>query len=137
MNEMAEQVFQDWTALWNGEVALAEKIMAPEFRLRYAQPGVDVFDTIRRPQQLADIIAKWHEMRPNLRFKPEGERVAELTMEDGGPTGKVASPYLARMTYEGEERAVSGIDILRLENGRITEVWSVSGGPEGRRFYAG
>jgi hypothetical protein len=31
-------------------------------------------------------------------------------------------------------RAISGIDVLRLDDGCITEVWSVSGGPAGRRF---
>jgi hypothetical protein len=136
MNEAAEQAFEDWTALWNGDTALAEKIMAPEFRLRYAQPGAEVFDDVRHPHQLADVIAKWHAARPGLRFQPEGERIPELVMGDGGPTGKVASPYLATYTaHDGEERAISGIDILRLENGLITEVWSVSGGPTGRRFY--
>lgn len=135
MHEISDRVFDDWTALWNGEVALAEKIMAPEFRLRYAQPGCEVFDTVRHPHQLADIIAKWHDKRPNLRFKPESEAVEELTMENGLPTGKIARPYLARFTFEGEERDISGIDMLRLEDGLIAEVWSVSGGPAGRAFY--
>ncbi|MBO2454572.1 hypothetical protein J4573_46315 [Actinomadura barringtoniae] len=135
MHEVGVRVFDDWTALWNRDLTLAEKIMAPEIRLRYAQPGSDAFDTIRHPKQLAERIDQFHETRPNLRYKAEGEAVVNLTMSDGGPTGLVTRPYLARHDYDGKPHAISGIDMLRLENGLIVEVWSVSGGLAGRAFY--
>ncbi|MDH6128109.1 hypothetical protein P3T39_005092 [Kitasatospora sp. GP82] len=34
-------LFDQWTAMWNLNLDLAEKIMAPEFTLRYAQAGAD------------------------------------------------------------------------------------------------
>lgn len=55
---------------------------------------------------------------------------------DGAPAGLVARPYAARFTAEdGTAVARSGTDTLRVEGGRITEVWSVSSGAGGRTFY--
>jgi hypothetical protein len=136
VREIGVRMIDLWTALWNGDLDVADRIMAPEFRLRYAQPGVDVFDHIRDRPQLTEKIAWWHGYRPGLRFAPEGDAVVDLELRDGVPHGKVATPYLARYTDDaGRELRISGIDMLRIENGRITEVWSVSGGSAGRAFY--
>ncbi|WP_405942637.1 hypothetical protein [Streptomyces sp. NBC_00207] len=128
--------YNQWTAMWNGDLDLAEKIMAPEFVLRYAQAGTEAFDDVRTPQQLADIIAAWHRQRRGLRFVAEGAAVVDLTLVDGAPTGLVARPYLASVTDEDARTvARSGTDTLRITNGLISEVWSVSSGPAGRTFY--
>ncbi|WP_433427618.1 nuclear transport factor 2 family protein [Nonomuraea sp. CA-141351] len=130
------RIFELWSALWNGELSLADRIMAPQFRLRYAQPGTDAFDHIRHPSQLAEMIAQFRAARPGLHFAPDGEAVADVHLADGGPRGKIAQPYLARFTGEtGRDLRISGIDMLRIEDGLITEVWSVSGGRTGRAFY--
>ncbi|GAA1959273.1 nuclear transport factor 2 family protein [Kitasatospora viridis] len=121
----ATELFDLWTALWNGDLALSEQIMAPEFTLRYAQPGTEVFDTIRTPQQFADLIAAFRKARPGLRFAPEGPTAVDLQPGDGGWTGLVTSPYLA--SFDGGEReSRSGTDMLRVADGKIVEVWSVS-----------
>ncbi|WP_433629858.1 nuclear transport factor 2 family protein [Nocardia sp. CA-120079] len=126
-------LFDEWTAMWNGDLALAEKIMAPEFTLRYAQPGASEYDSIRDPQTLAAKIAEVREQRPGVRFITQGEPVAEM---DNTRTGFVARPYgAARTGPDGEQIDISGTDILRIAAGLITEVWSVSGGPAGRSFY--
>jgi hypothetical protein len=136
--ETGVRIFELWSQMWNGEVALADQIMAPRFRLRYAQPapGTDAFDRIQQRPQLAEMIIRFHRDRPGLRFAPDGEAVTELHLIDGLATGKVARPYLAHLTDEtGRRLRISGIDMLRLDNGLITEVWSVSGGRGGRTFY--
>ncbi|MEV6134465.1 nuclear transport factor 2 family protein [Nocardia sp. NPDC051990] len=126
-------LFDEWTAMWNGDLPLAEKIMAPEFTLRYAQPGASEYDTIRDPQTLATKVAEFREQRPGIRFTPQGEPVIEM---DDTRTGFVARPYGAvRTEPDGKQIDVSGTDILRVTAGQITEVWSVSGGPAGRSFY--
>ena len=49
--------FDEWTAMWNFKLHLAEKIMAPYFTLRYAQADTEPFDDIHRAPALANIAA--------------------------------------------------------------------------------
>ncbi|MFI8390592.1 hypothetical protein [Streptomyces sp. NPDC085540] len=136
LRRLGIDAYDQWTAMWNGDLALAEKIMAPEFVLRYAQAGTEAFDEVRTPQQLADVIAAWHQQRRGLRFVAEGTAVVDLALVDGSPTGLVARPYLASFTGEDARTvARSGTDTLRITNGLISEVWSVSSGSAGRTFY--
>ncbi|AYF78839.1 hypothetical protein D7D52_08335 [Nocardia yunnanensis] len=121
--------------MWDGDLALAEQIMAPEFTLRYAQPGADLYDDIHDPATFAAAIDKFRTERPGLRFSTQGQPVVEMT---AARTGIVARPYGARVVDAtgAVVRDISGTDILRFEDGRIVEVWSVSGGLAGRSFYA-
>jgi hypothetical protein len=136
VREIGARVFDLWSAMWNGDLGLVDQIMAPEFRLRYAQPGADEFDHIRRRDQLTEKIAGFRQDRSGLSFAAGGEAVVDLELRDGLPNGKVARPYLACFTDEiGRELRISGIDMLRVDKGLITEVWSVSGGRAGRAFY--
>ncbi|MFJ8313342.1 MULTISPECIES: hypothetical protein [unclassified Streptomyces] len=129
-------LFDQWTAMWNGDLDLVNEIMAPEFVLRYAQAGTDAFDEIRTPQQLAEIVAAWHKSRTGLLFAAEGTAAVDLTPADDAPTGLVARPYLASFVAEdGVRVARSGVDILKVCDGLIVEVWSVSSGAAGRTFY--
>lgn len=133
MRDFGITLFDEWTAMWNGDLALADKIMAPEFTLRYAQPDASDYDDIHDPQAFAAKIAEFHEQLPGIRFAPQGEPVIEM---DDTRTGFVASPYGAAFTGPaGDQVDVSGTDILRISAGLITEVWSVSGGLGGRSFY--
>ncbi|MGA5821043.1 hypothetical protein ACPC54_24630 [Kitasatospora sp. NPDC094028] len=134
------EVYDRWTALWNGALGLAEEIMAPEFTLRYAQPGSDAFDEVRTPAQLAELIGQWRAARPGIRFEVDGVPVVDVAVDAGADapavSGLVARPYLASVPDgEGGTTALSGTDILRLSGGLIAEVWSVSPGPGGRTFY--
>ncbi|MBF6176340.1 nuclear transport factor 2 family protein [Nocardia blacklockiae] len=132
MREFGIELFDRWTELWNGDLDVAERILAPEFTLRYAQPGAEVFDSIRDPQALAQRIAAFRAERPGLKYETQGEPIIEM---HGPRTGSVARPYGARRPTPDGEMDVSGTDILRFVDGRIVEVWSVSGGPAGRSFY--
>ncbi|WP_328929789.1 ester cyclase [Streptomyces sp. NBC_00190] len=136
VRKLGVRIYDQWTAMWNGDVHLAEEIMAPEFTLRYAQAGTEAFDDARTPAQLADIIAAWRQSRRELRFAAEGVAVVDLALVGGVPAGLVARPYLASYTTEeGQTVARSGTDTLRVSNGFISEVWSVSSGVGGRIFY--
>ncbi|AUY53365.1 nuclear transport factor 2 family protein [Streptomyces sp. CB01881] len=130
------EAYDRWTAMWNGDTGLAAEIMAPEFTLRYAQAGTEAFDEARTPDQLAELVAGWHRFRSGIKFVAEGTAVVDLTLVDGRPSGLVARPYLATFTDEqGRPVARSGTDTLRITDGLISEVWSVSSGAAGRTFY--
>ncbi|MFI7670938.1 nuclear transport factor 2 family protein [Nocardia sp. NPDC049526] len=133
MRDFGITLFDEWTAMWNGDLALADKIMAPEFTLRYAQPGAGDYDDIHDRQTFAAKIAEFRDARPGIRFVPQGAAVVEM---DDARTGFVARPYgAARTGPDGELIDVSGTDILRFAAGLITEVWSASGGAAGRSYY--
>ena len=129
-------IFDRWTALWNHDLHLAEEIMAPWFTLRYAQANGELFDPIHRPSELASMIDSWHEKRPGIVFRAEGEAVVDLTLVGQTLVGLVARPYF--VSFNGEDAqpvARSGTDILKITDGLIAEVWSVSSGAAGRTFY--
>ncbi|MFJ1455063.1 nuclear transport factor 2 family protein [Nocardia sp. N2S4-5] len=132
MRDFGIALFDRWAELWNGDLAVAEQILAPVLTLRYAQPGAAAFDEIRDPRALAEQIAAFRAERPGLTYTAQGEPVVE---SDSGSTGLVARPYGARWSAPHGEIDLSGTDILRFADGRITEVWSVSGGAAGRSFY--
>ncbi|WP_405137021.1 nuclear transport factor 2 family protein [Nocardia sp. NBC_01388] len=132
MRDFGIELYDRWTDLWNGELA-ADEIMAPEFTLRYAQPGATVYDDIHDAKAFAAQIETFRAQLPGVRFAPQGPGVVDM---DDTRTGLVARPYGVRFTgRDGTLTELSGTDILRAENGRIVEVWSVSGGLVGRSFY--
>jgi len=107
--------------------------MAPAFRLRYAQPATEAFDDCTTPDGIAALISRWREVRPGMVFSPEGEATVDLALADGGVYGIVARPYLAAVqALNGQRIAKSDTDMLRVADGRISEVWSVSAS---RTFY--
>ncbi len=131
-----KELFDRWTAYWNEDYTQADAIMAPNFTLHYAQAGGERFDAIHTPEQMTEIIKAWHIMRKNIAFKPEGECVVDLNEEAGGLSGLVARPYFVVFDGEdGERVSRSGTDILKVSDGKIVEVWSVSSGAQGRTFY--
>lgn len=132
MRDFAIELFDKWTALWSGELTLGQEILAPKFTLRYAQPGATVYDEIHDPQTFVEQIARFRAERPGLRYETQGIPVVEI---DSARTGSIARPYGARRPGPDGELNLSGTDILRFEQGRIVEVWSVSGGAQGRSFY--
>ncbi|WP_227982530.1 nuclear transport factor 2 family protein [Nocardia spumae] len=132
MRDFGIELFDRWTAMWNGELELAERIMAPRFTLRYAQPGAEVYDTVRDPAAFARQIATFRAALPGQRFEVQGVAVVDI---DHGRTGFVARPYGSRRPGADGEIAISGTDILRVVDGLIVEVWSVSGGIAGRSYY--
>ncbi|WP_330181179.1 ester cyclase [Nocardia sp. NBC_01503] len=134
MRDFAIELFNRWTAMWNGDLELAEEIMAPEFTLRYAQPGAVEYDHIHDPKTFAAQIEVFRAAAPGLlSFEVQGLPIVEM---DASRTGLIARPYGARIDLpDGTSVAVSGNDILRAENGLIVEVWSASGGLGGRSFY--
>ena len=130
-------LFDRWTALWNGDLPVARQIMATDFTLRYAQANTEIIDDVRTPDAMAALVARWHGLRPGIRFSAEGEAAVDLDAVDGAPCGRVARPYLAVFVDPaGQTIARSGIDMLAVRGGRIVEVWSVSSGAAGRTFYA-
>jgi hypothetical protein len=112
-------VCSSWTALWNGEFALAEEIIAPGFRVRFGNDvGTTDTDVFRGPDDLVAFARGWRETRPGLRFALEATPIVDTVV------GQVACRWNATRP---DMATKSGIDLLALADGRITDVWSVTG----------
>jgi hypothetical protein len=136
LKQIGVQIFDQWTDLWNKNLALSEQLLASRLSLHYTQAGTEAFDEIHTPAQLCEMIKFWHQKRSRIIFKTEGEPVIDLIENDEGISGLVARPYHVSFVDENEARiARSGVDILKIAKGKIQEVWSVSSGALGRTFY--
>ena len=135
--ERAVELFDRWTALWNGELGLAAEIMADQFILRYGQPGTEMMDDVSTPDEIARLISHWRTARAGPLFAAIGEPVVQLLPEAGAMNGVVVRPYNSSFKVAGAPvKTVSGIDMLYFREGRIFEVLSVSGGRDGRAFFS-
>ena len=107
-----------WTALWNGNLALADEILAPDFRIEFGAVVGDPDPTlITDPAGMAAFIGTWRDRRGDLVFALQGTPVVD---EDDGVA------FAWTVDLPGVERR-SGIDLCRLVDGKIARVWSVTG----------
>ncbi|MCZ4119065.1 nuclear transport factor 2 family protein [Streptomyces sp. H39-S7] len=141
LRQLGTGLFQDWTALWNGDLALADRILTPGFRIHFGNtiPTVDT-DALRGPGGLASFIAAHRRAKPGLVYRMHGVPLVDLAVAAGaapagqaGPAGQACCRWSAtRPDPDGAgELTASGIDVLAVANGLITDVWSLTGS---RRF---
>ncbi|GAA1921469.1 nuclear transport factor 2 family protein [Streptantibioticus ferralitis] len=121
-------LFDQWTAIWNGELTLAARTLTPGFRIHFGGVSSADTDAFRGPAQLAAYIGEFRDRypAPGLRYAVDGAPVVDPV------TGYV----VARWTVDvpdtaGATTTKSGIDMLAVAGDRIAEVWSVTGA---RRF---
>jgi SnoaL-like domain len=118
---VAQHLAQSWTDLWNGDLDVAAAIVTDDFRIHFGTatdptvPG----DDVRGPAQLAAFIGAFREQRPGLRYQLDAPPLADAT------------GFAIRWSAQRTGVDVSGIDVVRVSEGRIAEVWSLTGG---RRF---
>jgi len=122
-NAMAEDYVQLWDV--SGAKDLADRLFAPDFIDHNLQPG-------QGPgvQGVKDIVAVYHSVFPDLRVSNDdvvasGDRVtvrwSATGTHDGDQLGVPATHRRVRLT---------GIDILRIHEGRIAERWGETNGLE-------
>ncbi len=124
------QLWADWAAMWNGDLARAGVIIADGFRANLTSTA------ITDPAQLRDAraVAAWV-----ARIRGRYGRLVYTTV--AGPfvdlaQGVVSSPWFADGIYAGrtgvpadvEGRAFrkAGLDLLKFRDGRIYECWTIN-----------
>lgn len=120
-----EALINSWLDLWNGNYAMAEKIIAAEFRMHAAMLDGGDGSAVNTPAALAEWIAMTRTAIPDLVFTIE---VGPLVDGD-----HIALRWRAVGTYAGGMPGASapagtpidftGTDLLRTEHDRLAEYW--------------
>lgn len=114
-----------WVSLWNGDLAVARDLIAPEFVAHFAPVGPSPAE-VRGPDGLTSWIAQVTGAFSDHRFETvvgplaEGDLVAGRWVfraeYRGGFPGALVEAVGRRVEY-------AGMDLLRVEGGRIAEYW--------------
>ncbi|MER6198365.1 nuclear transport factor 2 family protein [Streptomyces sp. NPDC001586] len=126
--EAGTRLVEGWTALWNGDLALAEQILAPGFRLHFADDfdGTGSAATFGR-DELTAFISTNSLALTGLTFAADAAPLVD------SERGEMACRWLESNTGGGDVVVKSGIDMFAVTDGRISAVWSLTGN---RRFDA-
>ncbi|HYQ73868.1 nuclear transport factor 2 family protein [Cellulomonas sp.] len=107
-----------WLTMWNGDAALARRICADDFRIRFAVTEADgstPADEIRTADEFARYLGWWHGAHPGVVFT----RVADAV---DGAHGRLLWDMAAG------DLLVGGVDVFDFDaDGRVRRVWSVGG----------
>jgi predicted ester cyclase len=125
------RLYERWLLeLWNGDESVAEEILADDFVIHQlrAQPGES--EAVRGPRAGLEMVrmgrAPFSDLTCTIEVGPivEGDMVAaRWTLR-----GRYAGGIPGATAPEGTEVAFGGIDIMRVENGRLAEYWVSSDG---------
>jgi hypothetical protein len=109
-------LFTAWTAVWNGDLARAEQIIDPEYRIHAVLPDGDV-SHLRGPAGPTGMVTTLHAAFPGLRFTVEVGPIADgdhlvgrwrATGTYGGGAPGAQAPAGTRVTW-------TGTDVLRVD----------------------
>jgi hypothetical protein len=120
-------LWENWMELWNGNYAIADKIVADKVRLHLPKYGMPDPATIRDRVDLVAWIAAYRssyadgsliatELGP---FVTDEHIICRWIYQGIWQSGRPASASAA----PGTRVTLRGVDILRLEDGRIAEYW--------------
>jgi steroid delta-isomerase-like uncharacterized protein len=100
-----------------GNVAIADEVLAEGYRLHF--PGFPTLDREGHKQMIAAFHAAFPDMRITLESQvAEGDRVANHIVLEGTQQG----PFQG-ISATGKRVRVWGMNLMRLEAGRIAELW--------------
>lgn len=120
-----EELWTAWLAMWNGDLAIADTIIAPQFVAHFAAVGASP-EAITGPDAMKQWIGGSLAAFTDAKFATE---VGPLVAGD-----LIAGRWLFRGTYAGgipgtpptavgAAVAYAGMDMLRIEAGQIVEYW--------------
>jgi predicted ester cyclase len=120
-----KELWQLWNEVWNGNLSIADAIIAPKFGAHFVPIGVSPAK-VRGPDGLKQWIGAFLGAFTDYSFTTT---VGPLADED-----KVAGRWLFRATYQGgmpgaspaavgKQVEFAGMDLFRVEDGKIVEYW--------------
>ena len=126
----AKQLYSRWMEMWNGDLDAATEIFAEDCVAHPAPTTIGEPPAYRGPDELRRLVEQGRAIFRDVTFRAlaepivEGDRLAcRWTCEGtyvGGMPGASTEP--------GAPITFGGIDVWRLENGKVAEYWVASDG---------
>ena len=123
-NELSA-IWDKWIAMWNGDLAMADLIMAPDYKLHMSPIGGGDLSAYAGPRGMAGWIGQLHAAIDPFVF--------EVQVQPLFGDGMIAGRWLASGTYRGGFPGAkaepgtpvkfAGADFLRIEDGKVAEYW--------------
>ncbi|MBB6097729.1 putative ester cyclase [Deinobacterium chartae] len=117
----APEIYARWLKLWNGDDSEIRTLIAPDFEGSW--PGRPKM--VRGQAALLEVIRQSHAFFTELHFRLEVGPVAQENLLAARWTsrGRYAGGMPGATAPAGLEVTFGGMDLLRLEGGRIREYW--------------
>jgi hypothetical protein len=122
----ATRFIDRWLGMWNGDLELAREIIAPRLTIHLPQVGMPPESAVHDPDSMAGWIGLFRSSYSTARFDCElgpfvdGDHLISRFRFTGVWTG--GRPAIATAA-PGTAVNFAGVDILRLEQGRVAEYW--------------
>lgn len=125
VNEQLKDLWVRWAELWNGDLAIADEIIASGFVAHFAPAGNSP-NEVRGPQELTEwigqITAAFTDFSVTTTVGPlaDGDLLAGRWIIQGVYQGGIPESSLEAV---GKQIAYEGMDLLRVKDGRMVEYW--------------
>ena len=124
-SQTKKELWESWNTLWNGNLSIADEIIAPNFVAHFAPVGNSPA-VVHGPDGLKQWIGGWLAAFSNATFTTTVGPLAENEL--------VAGRWIFRATYQGGMKGASsaaigkqieyvGMDLFRVEGSKIVEYW--------------
>lgn len=112
---------QAWSAMWNGDHALAGEIVTDDFTIWFGAKR-SAADDLAGPAALAAYVRRHRAGREGLHFAKHRRPVIDVTRQSAAFTWSASLP-----AADGGQRALGGIDLVQVTGRRLRRCWSVTG----------
>lgn len=129
-SDRARQLYRRWMEMWNGDLDAAPEIFSADCVAHPAPTSTGEPPVYRGPDEMRRFVEQGRAIFSEVAFRPldspivDGDRLAcRWTGEGtygGGMPGATAPP--------GTPISFSGIDVWRIEDGKVVEYWVASDG---------
>jgi predicted ester cyclase len=130
-NDEHRHLYERWLLeLWNGDESVAQEILADDFVIHQARARPGESEAVRGPQAGLEMVRMGRAPFSEVSFAIEVGPIVEGDMVAARWTGRAryAGGIPGATAPAGTEVTFGGIDIMRIENGRLAEYWVSSDG---------
>jgi predicted ester cyclase len=120
-----QRLTRAWVQLWNGDYALAERIISPDIRVRAALLDGGDGSAVKGPAGIVDLIGQIRAAFPDLRFTVEVGPIidADHVVVRWDANGTYGGGFPGATAAPGTKVRFTGTDTLRVKRGLITDYW--------------